>query len=80
MLLKTKESSAGQFTLSSRDITLFKKHPKATSARNMLSCLVNKTYQTDWLSGIELNCEGNTLIAEIVPSHLKSWIFAQAPK
>ncbi len=70
MLLKTKDSSAGQFTLSSRDITLFKKHPEATSARNMLSCLVNKTYQTDWLSGIELNCEGNTLIAEIVPQSL----------
>jgi len=70
MLLKTKDPSAGQFTLNSRDITLFKKHPEATSARNMLSCVVKKTYPTDWLSGIELDCKGNTLIAEIVPQSL----------
>lgn len=70
MLLKTNELSAGQFALNSRDITLFKKHPEATSARNMLPCVVTKTYQTDWLSGIELDCQGNTLIAEIVPQSL----------
>ena len=70
MLLKTKNWSAGQFALSSRDITLFKKDPEATSARNMLTCIVRKTYQTEWLSGVELDCQGNTLIAEIVPQSL----------
>jgi molybdate transport system ATP-binding protein len=50
---------------------LFKKHPEATSARNMLSCVVRKTYQTDWLVGVELDCGGNTLIAEIVPQSLE---------
>lgn len=71
MLVKTEKSSAGQFALNSRDILLFKKHPEATSARNMLPCIVRKTYQTDWLVGVELDCGGNTLIAEIVPQSLE---------
>ena len=71
MLLKTKKISPGRFALNSRDIMLFKKHPEAASARNMLSCIVRKTYETDWLIGIELDCQGNTLIAEIVPQALE---------
>ncbi|WP_136799098.1 molybdenum ABC transporter ATP-binding protein [Desulfosediminicola ganghwensis] len=71
MLLKTEDAAPGQFALNSRDILLFKKHPEATSARNMLSCVVRKTYQTDWLSGVELDCQGHTLIAEIVPQSLE---------
>ncbi|MGB3212820.1 MAG: molybdenum ABC transporter ATP-binding protein [Desulforhopalus sp.] len=70
MLLKTEKTVAGQFILNSRDILLFKKHPEATSARNLLSCTVRQTYQTDWLVGVELDCGGNTLIAEIVPQSL----------
>lgn len=71
ILLKTENSEPGQFSLNSRDIVLFKKHPTATSARNMLSCIVRKTYETEWLSGVELDCGGNTLIAEIVPQSLE---------
>ena len=71
MLVKTNDQGPGQFALSSRDILLFKKHPEAASARNMLPCKVRKTYQTDWLSGVELDCDGNTLIAEIVPQSLE---------
>ncbi|TKB25212.1 molybdenum ABC transporter ATP-binding protein [Desulfopila sp. IMCC35006] len=70
MLVKTENPAAGEFGLNSRDILLFKKHPEATSARNMLPCIVRKTYQTDWLVGVELDCQGNTLIAEIVPQSL----------
>lgn len=70
MLVKTEDASAGEFALSSRDILLFKKDPEASSARNMLHCIVRKTYQTDWLIGVELDCQGNTLIAEIVPQSL----------
>ena len=70
MLVKTNDPSAGEFALNSRDILLFKKHPEATSARNMLPCIVRNTYQTDWLVGVELDCRGNTLIAEIVPQSL----------
>ena len=71
MLVKTEDPTTGQFALNSRDILLFKKDPEATSARNMLPCFVRKTYQTDWLAGVELDCRGNTLIAEIVPQSLE---------
>jgi molybdate transport system ATP-binding protein len=71
MLVKSENRGAGQFALNSRDILLFKKHPEATSARNMLPCVVRHTYETDWLVGIELDCGGNTLIAEIVPQSLE---------
>ncbi|MFT5726902.1 MAG: molybdate transport system ATP-binding protein [Desulforhopalus sp.] len=69
-LMKTTNATGGQFSLIGRDILLFKKHPEATSARNMLDCTVRKTYQTDWLVGVELDCMGNTLIAEIVPQSI----------
>lgn len=71
MLVKTHHATGGQFSLGGRDILLFKKHPEATSARNMLSCTVCSTYQTDWLVGVELDCQGNRLIAEIVPQSVK---------
>ncbi len=67
ILVKTGEQKPGRFSLNSRDILLFKKHPEATSARNMLACTVRRTYQTDWLVGVEMDCRGNTMIAEIVP-------------
>jgi molybdate transport system ATP-binding protein len=71
MLVKTRDPADGQFALNSRDILLFRKHPEATSARNMLPCIVRNTYQTDWLAGVELDCHGKTLIAEIVPQSLE---------
>lgn len=71
MVVKSRNTSPGQFGLSSRDILLFKKNPVATSARNMLPCIVKSTYQTDWLVGVELDCCGNTLVVEIVPESVK---------
>ena len=71
ILVKTHNPSGGQFSLGGRDILLFKKHPEATSARNMLTCTVRKTYKTEWLVGVELDCMGNTLIAEIVPQSVE---------
>jgi len=70
-LVKTEKPAGGRFAINSRDILLFKKHPEATSARNMLPCVVRRTYATDWLAGVELDCRGNTLIAEIVPQSLQ---------
>lgn len=71
ILVKRNNNRPGKFSLNSRDILLFKNHPEATSARNMLLCTVKKTYKTDWLVGIELECHGNTLIAEIVPQSVE---------
>jgi molybdate transport system ATP-binding protein len=71
MLVKAPGYQAGEFTLNGRDIVLFKKHPEASSARNILSCTVRRTYETDWLVGVELDCQGQTLIAEIVPQSVE---------
>ena len=52
MLVKSLYAGPGRFTLGSRDILLFKKHPQAASARNVLHCTIRNTYQTEWLIGV----------------------------
>ncbi len=56
----------GMFELSSKDITLFKRHPEATSARNMLRCRVIKSFRAGNRIGIELDSGGKTLISQVV--------------
>jgi len=53
------------FELSSTDIILFKRHPEAISARNLLQCRVADVFETGYRLGVELDCKGNRLIAEI---------------
>ena len=69
-LAKSRNPSPGRFTLGSRDILLFKKHPEAASARNVLNCTIRNTYETKWLIGVEMDCQGNSLIAEVVPESI----------
>ena len=52
--------------LSSKDIMLFKQHPEAISARNLMQCSVRSVFNSGRKIGVELECSGNTLIAEIV--------------
>lgn len=52
--------------LSSKDIILFKQHPEAISARNLLQCSVRTLFNSGRKVGVELDCAGNTLIAEVV--------------
>jgi molybdate transport system ATP-binding protein len=52
--------------LSSRDIMLFKKHPEAISARNLLHCSVRSLFSSGRKIGVELDCAGSILIAEVV--------------
>lgn len=52
--------------LSSKDIILFKHHPEAISARNLLECRVRSLFSSGRKIGVELECAGNTLIAEVV--------------
>lgn len=52
--------------LSSRDIILCRNHPTAISARNLLSCRVVKTFSSNGKTGVEMECNGETLIAEVV--------------
>jgi molybdate transport system ATP-binding protein len=71
LLVKSKDLSGLCFSLRACDILIFKKHPEAASARNMLLGTVRTTYETDWLVGVELDCDGNSLIAEIVPQSVE---------
>ena len=55
------------FQLSSKDIILCKRHPEAISARNLLPCTVQKLFDAGRKIGIELDCNGCILVAEVVP-------------
>ena len=61
-----KDSGESLFQILSTDIILFKRHPEAISARNLLKCRVSKVFQSGHRLGVELNCGGEKLIAEIV--------------
>jgi molybdate transport system ATP-binding protein len=54
------------FELSSTDIILFKRHPEAISARNLLKGTVVDIFDTGARVGVELKCGDGRLIAEIV--------------
>jgi len=60
------DTQSATFELSSRDIILFKRHPEAISARNLLKCTVVDTFPSGNKVGVELKCGSQTLIAEVV--------------
>lgn len=66
-----RETTAGLFELSSKDIILFKNHPEAISARNLLHCTVGGLFESGAKIGVELFCGEGRLIAEIVASAAK---------
>ena len=54
------------FELSSTNIILFKRHPEATSARNLLKCRVVDVFEAGSRVGVELECGGQRLIGQVV--------------
>ena len=60
------DNPSATFELSSRDIILFKKHPEAISARNLLKCTVVDTFPSGNKVGVELRCGSQRLVAEVV--------------
>jgi len=60
------ERDASMAELSSKEIILFKQHPEAISARNLLQCSVRSLFSSGHKIGVELECDGNMLIAEVV--------------
>ncbi len=62
------QAAESLFELSSREIILFKKHPEAISARNLLECTVTEMFESDGRIGIVLSVNGEKLVAEIVRS------------
>ncbi len=60
------EGPEGLFELSSTDIMLFKSHPEAISARNLLKCRVAGTFEAGNRIGVDLECNGEgRLVAEV---------------
>lgn len=59
------------FELDAREIILFKRHPEATSARNLLQCSVNQVYMSGNRARVELNCGPHQIIAQIVPESVR---------
>jgi molybdate transport system ATP-binding protein len=66
ILVSGGEAAPGMFELSSKDITLFKRHPEATSARNMLACRVTSVFEAGRRTGVELDCGGRRLVSQVV--------------
>jgi molybdate transport system ATP-binding protein len=67
LLSASTPAEPGMFELSSKDIILCKRHPDAISARNLLPCMVRSVFETSCKIGVELDCNGSQLVAEIVP-------------
>jgi molybdate transport system ATP-binding protein len=59
------ESPESLFELSSKDMILFKKHPEAISARNLLCCKVEEVFEAQEKVGVELSCGAERLVAEV---------------
>lgn len=62
------DQKTAMFEISSKDITLFKRHPEASSARNMLNCRVTKIFEAGNRIGVELDCNGQQLVSQVVGS------------
>lgn len=59
------------YELDAREIILFKHHPEATSARNLLRCQVRQIYLSGNRARVELACGDRLLIAQIVPEAVR---------
>ncbi len=61
-----RDAESGLFELSSKDIILFKQHPEAISARNLLECTVISVFESNSKTGVELAAGSGRLVAEVV--------------
>ena len=71
VLTEQGESDDDLFELDAREIVLFKRHPEATSARNLLTCRVKGLFGVNNRVGVELACGDQTLVAQIVPDAVR---------
>lgn len=67
VLTEQAENNENIFELDAREVLLFKRHPEATSARNLLPCTVRQLVTVGNRVRVELRCGAQTLIAQIVP-------------
>jgi len=66
LLTDHEKPHAGLFELSSRDLLLFKKHPQALSARNLLVGTISGLIQQGGSVGVEMRIGEGQLIAQVV--------------
>ncbi len=71
ILTESGEKEENLYELDAREIILFKRHPEATSARNLLTCRVRQVYMSGNRARVELVCGENLLIAQIVPESVR---------
>jgi len=66
LLISSESREEALYELPSTDIILFKRHPEAISARNLLNCRVGEMFQAGHRIGVELLCGNEKLVAAIV--------------
>ncbi len=66
LLLNREKREAGIFELPSKDILLFKNHPHALSARNLLKTTIRELIPMGGSVGVKLDCNGAEMIAQVV--------------
>lgn len=66
ILTHNTDGPEGLFTLASKDILLFRRHPESISARNLLRGTVRTLFELDGRIGVELDCDGQSLVVTIV--------------
>jgi molybdate transport system ATP-binding protein len=71
VLTEQGENEENVFELDAREILLFKRHPEATSARNLLPCTVNKLFTVGNRVRVELQCGSETITVQIVPESMR---------
>jgi molybdate transport system ATP-binding protein len=71
VLTERAENEENVFELDAREILLFKRHPEATSARNLIPCTVCKMFTVGNRVRVELQCGSRQLIVQIVPESMR---------
>lgn len=66
LLTDHEQPAAGLFELSSKDVLLFKNHPHALSARNLLTARISDLIPQGGTVGVKLDCNGAELFAQVV--------------
>lgn len=66
LLTDHEQPVAGLFELSSKDVLLFKNHPHALSARNLLTATIGELIPQGGSVGVKLVCGGQELVAQVV--------------
>jgi molybdate transport system ATP-binding protein len=66
LLTDHEQPRAGLFALASKDVLLFKAHPQALSARNLLSATILEMNPRGGSVEVRLQCGGQELIAQVV--------------